>query len=447
MPLSDIVQITIVTETAGVTQAGFGVPMILSADAAFPERIRFYTSITAVADDFDSDSPTYGMAAAIFSQNPKVERIAVGRMVDKPTQSWLILLGSAGPLSETLYQIQVNDDLVQTTSDIDATNDEIIDALVSGINTLAVGLTATAAGSPGSKYIDMETDDPGAWFQIICLNPDSLPDNGTYLTMEQDTADNGVSDELDAIEAVDSTWYAVCSPFSSEAFATEVADWVEARKKIYVAAVHDSATITAAVGGGDFADSFATAGYARTALIYTPDNGDFADAAWLGKCLPFDPGSETWKFKTLATVSAVSLTPTHQVNLEAKSCNYYYEVAGINITTQGVVSAGEFIDVIRFRDWLEARISERIFGRLANAKKIPYTDRGIAIIEAEVRAQLREGVDVGGLAEDPSPTVTVPKAADANPNDKAARLLRNVLFTATLAGAIHKLTIQGTLTL
>jgi hypothetical protein len=110
----------------------------------------------------------------------------------------------------------------------------------------------------------------------------------------------------------------------------------------------------------------------------------------------------------------------------------------------GLVAANEYLDVVRFRDWLTSRLQERIFARLAGNKKIPFTDTGIAIIEAEIRGQLDEGVQVGGLAADPEPTVTVPLASAVTTANKQARHLTPVYFTATLAGAIHKLTIEGT---
>lgn len=444
MPLSDIVTIEIVTESASPTQAGFGLILILSADADFPERRRIYTSLAGVADDFDTDSPTYGMASAAFAQNPRVTKVMVGRMVDKPTQKWTLDLGSAGALEDTLYQIQVNDQIASYTSDPGDVEADILDGLMDAVNALAApALDLTATG--GVTDLVLTADNPGDWFRVVALNPDGEPDNGTYLSIVQDSIDFGVEDELNAILGVDSSFYAVVCPFASEAIGTEIADWAEANEKLYVAAVQDSATITAAVGGTDWADDFKDAAYARSALIYHPDNGEFIDAAWLGKCLPFDPGSETWKFKTLATVSAVTLSPTHQVNLEAKRCNYYYEVAGINITTQGQVSANEFIDVVRFRDWLKARISESVFALLASMKKVPYTDRGIAMIQGRVSAVLKQGVEVGGLADDPAPEVTVPKVVDVDDADKAARVLRNVNFFGTLAGAIHSLEIQGTI--
>ena len=143
-----------------------------------------------------------------------------------------------------------------------------------------------------------------------------------------------------------------------------------------------------------------------------------------------------------------TLTDTHKTNTANKYGNYYSSVAGRNVVlghnNGGVVSGNEFIDTIRFRDWLQIRMQERLAALLTGTDKVPYTDDGIARIEGQVRAQLQDGVDVGGLS---LPfVVTVPKAASANPTDRANRILRNVKFTAPLAGAIQKIFIVGTLT-
>jgi hypothetical protein len=132
--------------------------------------------------------------------------------------------------------------------------------------------------------------------------------------------------------------------------------------------------------------------------------------------------------------------------MRADNVNFYHTIAGVNITEEGESASGEFIDVTQGVDWLAQRLQERIFGKLANAKKIPFTDPGIQIVEAEVRAQLQEGINVGFLAADPVPVVTVPLAADVSATDKGNRLLPDVEFQATIAGAIHSLEITGSVT-
>lgn len=451
MPLTDIVNISITSDTPGVTQAGFGVDLILSADATFPERVRTYTDITAVDADFTTSSPTYLSALALFSQNPRPEAVKVGRLALKPTQKWTIDIGSAGIQSSTRYRLQVTDatGLTQNadfTTDASALESELTAGLVSAFNAL-VGPTATAVDTGPGTSIVITADAAGDWHAISVINPDGQYDSGVYLSIVQDHADPGVATDLAAIAAVDDTWYTVSSPFPSEAMNAAIAGYIESRDKLFLGDVQDSATVTAAVGGTDMADDFKDSAYARTALLYHPDPGEFAASAWAGNCLPLDPGSETWMFKTLAGVATYPITPTHQVNLEAKNCNYYYAVAGRNITKDGKVSSGSFIDFIRFRDWFKARLAERIFTRLSNASKIAYTDAGIAILEGEVRAQIKEGIAVGGIATDPAPTVTVPVASEASSGDRSARILRNLKFTFTYAGAIHKVLVSGNISL
>lgn len=188
-------------------------------------------------------------------------------------------------------------------------------------------------------------------------------------------------------------------------------------------------------------------GFARTFLLYHQDaDDDFPECAWFGRVLPLEPGSETWKFKTLATISYSNLSTTQSQNARNKKANTYEFIGGRGITREGTVSAGEFIDIIRGVDWLTARIQEFVYSVLVNNNKVPYTNAGIAVIQAEVKRALQLGIDNNFLSSDPEPEVTVPDAASVPPTDKANRILRNVQFNATLAGAIHAVEIQGIVT-
>ena len=67
------------------------------------------------------------------------------------------------------------------------------------------------------------------------------------------------------------------------------------------------------------------------------------------------------------------------------------------------------------------------------------------MVKAVIKAVLSDGIRAGGLASDPAPEVTAPAVKDVDPVTKAGRILPDVKFTATLAGAIHQLEIDGTL--
>ena len=117
--------------------------------------------------------------------------------------------------------------------------------------------------------------------------------------------------------------------------------------------------------------------------------------------------------------------------------------------------SGEWIDVIRFRDWLKNELQIRVFNALKVNRKVPFTDAGIGLIEGIMNAVLKEGQDIGGIApteydDDYTPiygyTVTVPRVSDLTESERKARKLTGCKWSARLAGAIHIVEISGNLT-
>ncbi len=528
MSLSEHVSLTITTDSVGIARAGFGTPMILSVNAAWSERIRYYTDIPGVAADFATTSPEYLAATAMFSQTPHPALIAIGRAVGKPTQRYQLNISSVvtgstygvnvvgqgvtattcsftslsditftaansgdlftsvahgmatgdgpyrmtggsiptGTAVDTNYWIirtsadvfQIADTkahaiaLTATTISADGSgtlvrglNDVICAQLVQALNAV-VGKNYTAVQTEGAletDYIVVTTTTAGNWLSLEVSNV-------ALIKIAQTHAEPGttLATDLDAIQLENGDWYGMVTLYNSEAYVKAVAAWAEAQTKIYIADTSDSESVTLAAAGtgtSDLADDLRVSAYARTAVAYHPSPSEMMGAAWLGRMLPLEPGSDNWKFKTLAGVAAVTTTGTHRVNLRAKKANSYTTVAGRNITWEGFVSSGDFIDNTRGVDWLEDDMTKGVFGALAGLNKVPFTDAGIALIQNEVEASLARAVSRGILADDPKPVVTVPKAADVASSDKALRLLPDVKFSGTLAGAINKVTVQGTI--
>jgi hypothetical protein len=266
---------------------------------------------------------------------------------------------------------------------------------------------------------------------------------------DRDTTE-ALGDELAAMQAAYGDWYALILTRQGDEAAqladiAAAAQWIEARNKIYIAGVGQESMLTSA--DTDIASTLKAAAYERTAVMYSADHANYPEAAWMGRCLPEDPGSITWKFKQLSGITVDDLTSTEVACLRAKNANFYEQVAGYNmISGEAVMASGEFIDIMRGTDWLQARIAEGVFFRMINADKIPFTTQGISVIENELRYRLEKGVDVGLLVAD-SIVITPPVIADVDPLEKSQRFLDNMQFTARLAGAVHKVAIVGTLTL
>lgn len=438
MSLNEHVSITITQDSVGVARAGFGVPLILSVNAAWTERVRSYGSLLEVADDFATDSPEYLAANAIFSQSPHPERIMIGRAAGQPTQRYKVTASIVE--NGHTYKLRVKgegfvEEVVEFTADSSATDGEIATGLVAALNAVTnKNFTASGSTSP----ISITGDAAGNWFSVESLEP-------AYLKIEQDHSEPTptLAADLSAIALENNDWYALITLYNSDAYVKAAAAWVEANKKLYIADVSASETITLAASGGDLADDLHGLAYGRTAVVYHPSPAAMLGAAWLGARLPYDPGSETWKWVQINGVSPVQLTGTHKANLRAKKVNTLETIAGVNITWDGTTVDGDYIDVIRGLDWLEDDMQKSVFEALASAVKIPFTDAGVTVIEAAVRASLLRGVSQGLLAPDPEPVVTVPRVADVSQANKAQRYLPDVKFSATLAGAIHKVAING----
>lgn len=252
---------------------------------------------------------------------------------------------------------------------------------------------------------------------------------------------------LTAASNYDDDWYCLTIQSRNPSRVLEVAEWIEARNKIFVTA-SANVDILDPAEDGDIASQLLSMSYSRTAVIYSASAlTRWPDTAWAGPLLPNDPGSITWAFKTISGVPGELFTGAQITALEAKRVTRIETIQGLSRTIGGYTSdPGAFVDVIRGIDWLRQRMAEDIFLKLVNSPKIPYTNAGIAIIENAVRARLGDAINRNVIVDDENLTVTTPDALSVDQNDRANRILRDVKFTARMAGAIHKVIVRGTAT-
>lgn len=265
------------------------------------------------------------------------------------------------------------------------------------------------------------------------------------MTITDLTADPGLAANLTTLRAADTDWYGLALDSNSEAESAVAAAWAEADVLLLGVNSADSGVLAAGTTTDVFSD-LESLGYARTFGIWSGHVLSYAAAGLLAKRLTTQPGEATWCFASLAGVAADVLTDTKKSAIEGKTANHYTEVGGVDIVWEGKTFAGEYIDVTVFLDWLRIGMQEDLFAAISTPLKVPYTDAGAGIVESVMQARLARGIAVGGLAADPAPIVTVPKVADVDVADRANRHLPDCEFEARLAGAIHKLTVSGRVT-
>lgn len=182
----------------------------------------------------------------------------------------------------------------------------------------------------------------------------------------------------------------------------------------------------------------------------------YISVAMMAKCFGYEPGSETWALKPLVAVYPCKLSTTMKKYCDDNNVTYFTTYAKKNITSAkgGKVLGNEWIDTIRFRDWLKNDMQERIFNLLVLNQKVPFTDNGITAVEGKMEESLLAGQEVGGIAptefddddnEYPGYTITVPSSLDLTDTQKASRELEGCKFKAKLAGAIQIVEVSGNL--
>lgn len=442
MSLDQVVDLTITALTVAPTRLGFGTPLFMAVHSVTADVLATYKSPKEITDaGFTANHPVTLWSNKVFSQVPRPNQVMVGKRSLSYTKTYHVI-----PVNVTqgyIYRFSMVD-VAGLVTDIEYT--------VPGAATVASVVTALAALM--APVLNCTAADTVTHVLVTCdvgkiVDIKNLP-NPAHLKIKDVTADPGIVTDLGIIEALDATsWYAVNLDSESKAEVVAAAAWIEARRKQMLASTTDSEVLDNAVSN-DVASTLKAAAYARTSTLFSAKQLlSYSAAAWGGGMFPTDPGAGTWAYRTLKGVTVDTLTGGQVTNAHNKNCNTYTTIGGVNVTTEGKSASGEFIDITHFSDWLHARLQERIFKAIADAsasgKKIPYTDSGVDIIRGLILAQLNDGIKIGGLAADPAPTVTAPKVKDVDPGDKVARKLPDVSFSATLAGAIHSLKINGVL--
>ncbi|MCK5603479.1 DUF3383 family protein [Candidatus Pacearchaeota archaeon] len=209
-------------------------------------------------------------------------------------------------------------------------------------------------------------------------------------------------------------------------------------------AAQETSIVATTQNGLDVAQELEDKTYTRTYPTFDSGIVEQTEMGITGVMAPKNPGSATWKFKGINGVSAEdTINDSQRLILKDKNCNIYTKFSGVNMYEEGVVASGEYIDVMRGLDWVTVNIKADVFTALVNSDKVPYTDAGVDSIKGLVQGVLDRAVQRNIFASDPAPTVTAPKVADISVIDRGNRLLPDVVFTATLAGAIHKTIVTG----
>ena len=436
-----IVSVQISLSTAGISKEGFSTLLIVGESTVALPRVSTYTSSVQMTEDgYAETDPLYLMAVDFFSQIPHPNVLKVGRrQVDEVAITVKNVLAEGGTYSLTVASADATNTYTYTVQNGDGSAE-----ILGGLET-AMASDPTVTAVYADDALTLTNQVAGTAFTVKA---------DKNLTITNGASSETIAETMSACVGYDSDFYGIALASRTDADILAMAQWAEANEKMFGTCVSGTDVLDGS-DNTDIASQLMLNNYYRTFCFYHEDANDFPEVAVMSRCFTAVPGSETWALKRLAGVKVDALTETQFIVLKNKNVNTFERFRNLSLTQTGKVSAGEWIDVIRFRDWLAEEIKVNVVNVLVNNEKVPYTDAGIAIIEGAIRQSLRQGQVNGGIApveydengdKNLGYTVTVPLASNISANQKASRILTDVYFTARLAGAIHVVEIKGQLT-
>ncbi|SRR5579875_414423 len=435
-----IVNVTITKSTRTVSGLAFNVPVILGPSNRFSDAYRSYVSPQdMISDGFELSDPEYIEALALMSQaGPKPPRFLVSKFSAAVAQVDTFQVGTLTTGHQ--YKFTMDSVVISYTSSGGDTQQSVLAALLAAIGTAFPSnppVTGAVTGSGAGATLTLTSSVAGQGVSYTAIDSD--------LTKVNVTPNHSIVNDIqilqDAVAPADQ-FYGVLVTSHVATDILQVATYIESQLLVYVTATADAGCLTS--GNTDIMSQLKALSLDRTMILYSAQaNTNGPDGAWMGYMLPTTPGVGNWAMKTLAGVDADNLTASQIANVVSKNGNVYVIVGGNGTTLYGISTGGEYFDVAIFLDWLASTSQTNLIAVETDPLnlKVPYTNRGIAMLANALRATLQQGQDNQGLAAGWS--VFAPNVNDVPQADKLSRTLNNFGFNATLAGAINKINIQG----
>lgn len=476
LSVSDVVSVNVNMAPTAAATRNFGNLLIAGASPVIDttERLRLYTSLTAIGADFGSTAPEYLAAQVYFSQSPQPQQCYVGRWAQTATSG--ILHGT--PLT-TAQQALANFTTI-TNGGMKITVDGTLKTLtgvnlstalnlngVASIITTALASAATVTWNATYNRFDVTSATTGTSSSVsLATAPSSGTDISALLGLNAGSTVSGIAAEsllagITALANASTDWYGltVAAPSVAVSDHLAVAGFIEGASaaRIYGITSQDPAcmdpTLTA-----DIASQVQAAKYKRTFVQYSSSNA-YAAAGVFGDAFTVNFNGArttiTLKFKPEAGVAAETLTETQAAALAAKNANVLVNYNnGTAILQNGTMANGYFFDEVHGSDWLQNDVQTAVFNLLISSPKVPQSDAGVNQIKTTIDSRLAQAVTNGFVAPGTwnapgfgaisqgdflaSGYYTyAPPVASQSAADRAARKAPAIQCAIKLAGAVH----------
>lgn len=415
-----VVKVAVNLQPLAAGRRNFGVLCIAGDSAVIDglERLRSYTSIEGVAEDFGTTDPEYLAALLYFSQSPKPSILYIARWVREDSAGMLYggtattTVASWTAITDGAMKVDVDGDEVSLTS-LDFHSVTNMNGVASVINT-ALGSDGDCAWD-GTKFI-ISSGTAGADSSVgYATSGASGTDISTMAGLTAALAYDPVPGYdaetpiqcAETLADVSGEWYGLmfaASTMPTDDQSVAVAGFIEAASKarVFGYTVTDARAKSA---------TYTTDLFTRLkALSYDRSIGQFstsspyAVASLLGRAFTVNFNANrstiTLKFKTEPGIVAETITETEATALAAKNANVFVNYDNDTaIVQEGKVASGAYFDEVHGLDWLQNAIQTECFNLLYQSKtKVPQTESGVGQIVSTIAKVCREAINNGLIA-------------------------------------------------
>lgn len=190
-------------------------------------------------------------------------------------------------------------------------------------------------------------------------------------------------------------------------------------------------------------------GINRTVLFYCNATEDYPSpvSALVGATAGKAVGSITYKNMILKGIAPQNLSESEITAIHDKGGITFVTKAGDNVTSEGKVAGGEYIDIIDSQDYIISNLEYRTQKALNTSNKIPYDNNGIALLQSICEDVLKDAYNNGIIAStaDGTPDYTVNYALSdqVSDDDRVSRRYVGGRFSFKLQSAVHNVEVIG----
>lgn len=413
LPVNRIVDVTIQMSPLAAATRNFGAMLIVGASDVIDtqERIRAYSSVTDIANDFGTSAPEYQAAVAFFAQSPQPTTVQVGRWARSATSG--------------LYKGKILSTSDQEMDNFTTISAGAFDVTIDGsvVNVTAVNLSAQSNLNGVASQVSAALQSKGTcvWNgQQFVIKSASTGQTSTVSTV--------TSTQLSQAMGLDSGTMVTGAPAETLEEATvallDINTWygafytgdIEDQDVINTAALISASTPshicaftlkeTDELDGTQTSSlgyELAQLGNNRVLPMYSSTN-DNAAMSVLGRMSTVNfEGSNTTitlMFKQCPGVEPEYLKTSQANALQRNNVNVFAAYQNdTSILQYGTMSGGWYIDEVHGLDWLQNRVETDLWNLLyTSTTKIGQDDSGMTAILSTVNSSLEAGVRNGLIA-------------------------------------------------